>query len=147
MRRAARPATSSASSTTPLHRQRDYGRARDRIRSAAGGGAEKLRDRQPRRAQHRRDRPLGLAPGRLLPEEPARRMAGRAARQSLGRLAACENSLGARGGVAATLETHSFQARPFYEKYGYQVFATLDDWPPGHSKFFLRKQLAETPDN
>jgi GNAT superfamily N-acetyltransferase len=46
---------------------------------------------------------------------------------------------------AATLETHSFQARPFYEKHGYQVFATLDDWPPGHSKFFLRKQLAAGP--
>ena len=51
-----------------------------------------------------------------------------------------------RGCFAATLETHSFQARPFYEKYGYQVFATLDDWPPGHAKYFMRKQLAATPD-
>jgi GNAT superfamily N-acetyltransferase len=48
-----------------------------------------------------------------------------------------------RGCFAATLETHSFQARPFYEKCGYEVFGTLEDWPPGHAKFFLRKQLAE----
>ena len=48
-----------------------------------------------------------------------------------------------RGCFASTLETHSFQARPFYEKCGYQVFATLEDWPPGHAKFFMRKQLAE----
>ena len=47
-----------------------------------------------------------------------------------------------RGCFAATLETHSFQARPFYEKRGYEVFATLDDYPPGHSKFFLRKPLS-----
>ena len=34
-----------------------------------------------------------------------------------------------------------FQARPFYEKLGYRVFATLDDYPPGHGKYFLRKPL------
>jgi GNAT superfamily N-acetyltransferase len=31
-----------------------------------------------------------------------------------------------RGAVGATVETHSFQARPFYERLGYQVFGTLD---------------------
>ena len=39
------------------------------------------------------------------------------------------------------LDTHSFQARPFYEKRGFEVFATLDDWPKGHKKFFLKKKL------
>jgi ribosomal protein S18 acetylase RimI-like enzyme len=39
------------------------------------------------------------------------------------------------------LDTHSFQARPFYEKRGFEVFATLDDWPKGHKKFFLKKRL------
>ena len=47
-----------------------------------------------------------------------------------------------RGAVGATLETFSFQARPFYERLGYQVFGTLDGYPPGHTKFFLRKALA-----
>ena len=47
-----------------------------------------------------------------------------------------------RSAVGATLETFSFQARPFYERLGYQVFGTLDGYPPGHIKFFLRKALA-----
>ena len=46
-----------------------------------------------------------------------------------------------RGAHAAHVETHSFQARPLYEQLGYEVFATLDDFPPGHQKFFLRKTL------
>src|SRR5215510_11767817 len=47
-----------------------------------------------------------------------------------------------RGAIGATVETHSFQARPFYERLGYEVFGTLDGYPPGHVKFFLRKALA-----
>jgi len=45
-----------------------------------------------------------------------------------------------RGAVAATVETHSFQARPFYERLGYEVFGALDGYPPGHVKFFLKKK-------
>lgn len=47
----------------------------------------------------------------------------------------------ARGAHDACLETFSFQARPLYEKLGYEVFGQLDDYPPGHTKYFLRKQL------
>lgn len=39
------------------------------------------------------------------------------------------------------LTTHSFQARPFYEKLGYQVFAQLDEFPPGHKLCFPKKSL------
>ena len=41
----------------------------------------------------------------------------------------------------ATLETFSFEAPGFYVKRGYTVFGQLDDYPPGHTKFFLRKDL------
>jgi GNAT superfamily N-acetyltransferase len=47
-----------------------------------------------------------------------------------------------RGAVWATLETYSFQARPFYERLGYEVFSTLEGYPLGHVKFYLRKALA-----
>jgi GNAT superfamily N-acetyltransferase len=50
-----------------------------------------------------------------------------------------------RGCLAASLETHSYEARPFYEKLGYEVFAALEDYPPGHTKFYLRKQLVAKP--
>lgn len=43
--------------------------------------------------------------------------------------------------ACATLETHSFQALGFYQKRGYDVIGKLDNYPPGHTKYFLRKQL------
>ena len=39
------------------------------------------------------------------------------------------------------LDTYSFEARPFYEKLGYELFAKLDDYPLGYCKYFLKKQL------
>jgi GNAT superfamily N-acetyltransferase len=42
----------------------------------------------------------------------------------------------------AWLTTSSFEARPFYEKFGYELFATLDECPPGYKLYFLKKQLA-----
>ncbi|MBN1292809.1 MAG: GNAT family N-acetyltransferase [Candidatus Latescibacteria bacterium] len=41
----------------------------------------------------------------------------------------------------AYLDTFSFQARPLYEKLGYEVFGTLENYPPGHKKYFMRKLL------
>lgn len=41
----------------------------------------------------------------------------------------------------AHLDTYSFEARPFYERAGYEVFARLDDYPTGHCKYFLKKRL------
>ena len=46
-----------------------------------------------------------------------------------------------KGAEAAYLDTHSFQARPFYEKLGYKVFGVLEDHPPGHSHYWLTKKL------
>jgi GNAT superfamily N-acetyltransferase len=45
------------------------------------------------------------------------------------------------GCLNAHLDTYSFEAKPFYEKNGYTLFATLGDYPRGHSKHFLRKRL------
>jgi hypothetical protein len=39
------------------------------------------------------------------------------------------------------LETTSFQALPFYQKQGYEVFGQLPDMPPGHISYFLKKQI------
>jgi GNAT superfamily N-acetyltransferase len=46
-----------------------------------------------------------------------------------------------RGCQAVWLTTFSFQAPAFYPKFGYEVFATLDDHPSGHRHFFLKKRL------
>ncbi len=43
------------------------------------------------------------------------------------------------GCVGIWLDTFSFQARPFYEKLGYSVFATIPDHPRGAERYFLRK--------
>jgi GNAT superfamily N-acetyltransferase len=45
------------------------------------------------------------------------------------------------GNSHAHLDTYSFEARPFYEKLGYEVFAVLEDYPPGNCKYFLKKRL------
>jgi GNAT superfamily N-acetyltransferase len=44
-----------------------------------------------------------------------------------------------RGCRHAYLDTFDFQSRSFYERLRYEVFATLEECPPGHSRFFLRK--------
>jgi GNAT superfamily N-acetyltransferase len=60
-------------------------------------------------------------------------------------LAAAETFARERGCRHVKLETFSFQARAFYEKLGYEVFATLEDCPIGHCEYFLRKRLVEDP--
>jgi len=46
-----------------------------------------------------------------------------------------------RGCRYAHVDTFSFEARPFYEKQGYTLFGALEDYPEGHCKYFLKKQL------
>ena len=56
-------------------------------------------------------------------------------------LRAAEGEAWARGCRRARLFTYSFQARGFYERHGYTVFGVLDDYPPGHSQIWMRKDL------
>lgn len=46
-----------------------------------------------------------------------------------------------RGARNAFLDTFTFQAPGFYEKLGYEIFGELRDFPPGHKRYYLRKQL------
>jgi GNAT superfamily N-acetyltransferase len=44
-----------------------------------------------------------------------------------------------RGCRGAHLFTYSFQAPEFYKKNGYTVFASIDDYPEGHQRLYLKK--------
>lgn len=46
-----------------------------------------------------------------------------------------------KGCTLIHLETFDFQAKDFYLKHGYEVFGVLDDCPPGHKKYFMKKKL------
>lgn len=46
-----------------------------------------------------------------------------------------------RGAKNAYLDTFSFQAPGFYKKQGYQVFGELKDFPAGHQRYYLTKEL------
>jgi GNAT superfamily N-acetyltransferase len=41
----------------------------------------------------------------------------------------------------AVLDTFSFQAPAFYQRHGYDFVGVFDNFPTGHQKFFLRKEL------
>jgi GNAT superfamily N-acetyltransferase len=58
-------------------------------------------------------------------------------------LDAAEEEARTQGCRGVHLSTHSFQARPFYEKLGYEIVGEVPDHPAGHSLFFLKKALAE----
>jgi GNAT superfamily N-acetyltransferase len=47
----------------------------------------------------------------------------------------------ARGCHLARVGTHSFQAPGFYQRHGYEVYATLDGYPTGHQHLSLKKSL------
>lgn len=54
-------------------------------------------------------------------------------------MAALEQAARARGVTRVHMTTTSFQALPFYRKLGYEVWGALDDRPPGHRYYYLRK--------
>jgi GNAT superfamily N-acetyltransferase len=54
---------------------------------------------------------------------------------------AAEEFARSKGCIGSYLDTFEYQARPFYEKCGYELFGTLDGYPPGSRQFFLSKRL------
>jgi GNAT superfamily N-acetyltransferase len=56
-------------------------------------------------------------------------------------LRAAEDEARTQGCHGVFLTTFSFQARPFYEKFGYEVVADIPDYPKGHSHHVLKKKL------
>lgn len=57
-------------------------------------------------------------------------------------LAEAERIACARGCEQARLDTFDFQARGFYERYGWALYAELPGFPPGHTQYHMRKTLA-----
>ena len=56
-------------------------------------------------------------------------------------MAAAEALAIERGCWGATLHTFEHQARPFYEKLGYELFGTLEGYPAGTRQYYLFKRL------
>ncbi len=52
-----------------------------------------------------------------------------------------ENEAQQRGAESVYLDTFSFQSPDFYKQYGYKVFGELPNFPSGHQRYFLTKQL------
>lgn len=46
-----------------------------------------------------------------------------------------------RGCTLSHLDTFDFQGKAFYEKLGYEIFGILNECPPGHERYFLKKAL------
>jgi GNAT superfamily N-acetyltransferase len=56
-------------------------------------------------------------------------------------LVAAEEEARQRGAKHVYLDTFSFQAPEFYKQHGYQLFGELRDFPGGHQRYFMTKQL------
>ena len=58
---------------------------------------------------------------------------------------AAEEEAVRRGCQHAHCDTFSFQALGFYQRLGYTIFGRLEDYPPGHSRFYLQKRNIGEP--
>jgi ribosomal protein S18 acetylase RimI-like enzyme len=70
-------------------------------------------------------------------------VAERYRRKGIGRslMTAAERAAVERGCHAAYLDTFDFQGVSFYELLGYSRIGALENFPSGHTRFFLQKRL------
>ena len=80
--------------------------------------------------------------GRMLRDPPGvgAREASQAGRRA-GLLELAERGAARRGYSQIILATHSFQAPEFYRKLGFEVVASIPEYPRGHQHLHLRKRL------
>ena len=56
-------------------------------------------------------------------------------------LDAAQSKAKSLGGYLAHLDTFDWQAKDFYEHCGYQVFGILENCPPGHARYYMKKDF------
>jgi GNAT superfamily N-acetyltransferase len=56
-------------------------------------------------------------------------------------MARAEEEAVRRGCCGSWLDTFSFQAPSFYERLGYTVVGSIENFPPGHTRYFMKKTL------
>jgi ribosomal protein S18 acetylase RimI-like enzyme len=61
-------------------------------------------------------------------------------------LAEAERHITTKGCSAVMVRSYSFQAPRFYEKHGYEICCTVNDFPKGHKQFCLMKTFMRSPD-
>ncbi|CCO48414.1 putative Acyl-CoA N-acyltransferase [Vibrio nigripulchritudo SOn1] len=59
-------------------------------------------------------------------------------------LAKLESYAKSKGCTSAMVDTFSFQAKPFYEKLGYECQMTLEQYPVSHARHYFTKQLTSS---
>jgi len=52
-----------------------------------------------------------------------------------------ETAASEKGATIAMLDTFDFQAKNFYLKNGYTVNGTINNFPKGHQRYYMSKQL------
>ena len=52
-----------------------------------------------------------------------------------------ESEAKSMGATLAHLDTFDWQAKDFYLKQGYTIFGVLDACPPGHTRYYMKKEL------
>lgn len=46
-----------------------------------------------------------------------------------------------KGALVSHTDTFDWQAKDFYLKHGYEIFGVIENCPPGHERFFLKKHF------